>query len=84
MTITLQLGPVVGGHKTAALVETSGKKIGKFGCQSIWIAKRPLAILVAKGQNIDAFDMSGRSLSQDQIHRLCPGALDRFKGAAKP
>lgn len=76
MTIELESGVRVGDFQVAALVRrTVGRESGRRA-QYCWIAKQPLAILIADGADVRAFDLDGKPLSLDLVERLRPGTKD--------
>ncbi|MCP4384564.1 MAG: hypothetical protein GY798_24655 [Hyphomicrobiales bacterium] len=77
---TVELDDVirVGNHQVAALVQRSGVRNGHRRSVNAWFTKRPLAILVADGKDIRAFDLSGAPLPLNKVDGLCPGAMEAF------
>ena len=74
MAITLEHSVRIGEQELAAIVECTVVALGRDAPYG-WGLKRPLAILVARGREIRAFDLRGNAAALDDIEHLCPGAI---------
>ncbi|MHA3977650.1 hypothetical protein ACW9UR_08215 [Halovulum sp. GXIMD14794] len=74
MSLALDIGPTVAGRRVAALVVCGVHSIR--GAHGVGVAggKQPLAILVASGERVDAWDLSGGKITVDHLDRRYPGA----------
>ena len=74
MSLALDIGPTVAGRRVAALVVRGVH--ARRGAHGMGVAggKQPLAILVASGEQVDAWDLSGGKISLDHLERRHPGA----------
>ncbi|MCA0206545.1 MAG: hypothetical protein LCH92_19560 [Proteobacteria bacterium] len=71
------------GRMVAALSRSS---VGVEGLKSRllgWGRKEPVALLLADGAGIRAFDPGGGALSEAEIEALCPGAWAAFHAASQ-
>ena len=64
----------VGGFVVAAITRQSAQCV-PGGCIA---SKTPLALLIATGQTVRAFDLEGRALTDKAVDRLLPGARDEI------
>ena len=64
----------MGGYVVAAITRQSAQCV-PGGCIA---SKTPLAVLIATGQTVQAFDPEGRALSDQAVDRLLPGARDEI------
>ena len=73
MTNRLTPGPRVAGWRTAALIETrreiSGRRHGAWVRASV----APVAVILVKGGDLRAFDVTGRALAPAALEDLQPG-----------
>jgi hypothetical protein len=71
----------VGGFVVAAITRQSAQCV-PGGCIG---TKTPLAVLIATGQTVQAFDPEGRALTDQAVEKLLPGARDKIAalGAAR-
>ena len=78
MAIELEGIVRVGDHQVSAVAQCNYVHDRRRDGATGWFVKRPLAILIASGRNIRAFDVHGNSIALEEVERLCPGATDSF------
>ena len=64
----------VGGFVVAAITRQSAQCVAG----SCIGTKTPLAVLIATGQTVQAFDPEGRELTDQAVDELLPGARDQI------
>ena len=78
MKIALGHPVVVGKTVVAALV---GNSISKHGLsRHVWFtgSRRPVALLIRRGDTMVAFTPAGDPLQTEDVEDLCPGAIHQF------
>lgn len=81
MMVVLGHRVAVGGAVVAALVCNSIS--GHRAARHIWFTgyRRPVALLIRRGDDVIAFTPAGDLLDTEEVEALCPGALQRFLSA---
>jgi len=69
-----------GQVRAAAVVRRTVSVGGEDGSVSAGASKEPVAVLVAVGGAVHAFDLDGADMAPEEIDRLCPGARRAFAG----
>lgn len=83
MAVQLQSTMMVADHRVAVLVESTCFSQNQRPGQGFWLSKKPIAILIKHGSNIQALDCSGAPLTAGEVERLCPGAMDQIAAATQ-
>lgn len=78
--MSIVLDPVVRarGVSVAALCRVTLIPAAQRSGVSVWAEKRPLALLLRRGDTIRCLAPDGASLPESEVERLCPGVLTRF------
>lgn len=78
MTVVLGHPVAVGEAVVAALIcnSISEHRLPRH----VWLtgSRRPVAILVRRGDDVIAFTPEGNSLAAEDVEDLCPGAIQQF------
>ena len=82
MTYSLDPPIAVGGIAIAVVSRTEVSARQCCGYAAVTCSKRPEYVLMRVGLRITVSDMSGQSVTQDTINRLCPDAIARLSAFA--
>lgn len=82
--IILERAIAVDDHWVAALVRQTIHQHATAHFISVTADKRPVALLIRRGDQLTAVTSTGQPMAADEVERLCPGAATRFLSVRPP
>lgn len=82
MTYTLDPPVAVGDIAVAVVSRTEVSARHHWGQVAVTCGKRPEFVLIRAGRRTSVSDISGQSVAQDTVNRLCPEAIAQLSAFA--